>query len=109
MLHSTSSELQPPASVIRLGLDGAMALAAKEMKRLGLDGSHRVGAFYAAPDLHTEGADFAATVIPRKDGSREQSKTGGARLKLLIQCDGSVSVCPFAKRCGRPCKVGSRS
>jgi hypothetical protein len=86
-----------------------MALAAKEMRRLGLDDSHRVGAFYAAPDLHAEGADFAATVIPRKDNSREQRKTAAARFKLLIQCDGRVSVCPFAKRCGRPCKVGSRS
>jgi hypothetical protein len=81
-----------------------MAIAIQEMKRLGLQESHRFGAFYASPDLHTDGADFAATVIPRKDG-----KGSDPRFKLLIQCDGRVSVCPFARRCPRPCKVASRS
>lgn len=86
-----------------------MALAAQEMKRLGLQESHRVGAFYAAPDLHAEGADFAATVVPRKDRKTSAPKEASARFKLLIQCDGRVSVCPFAKRCPRACKVASRS
>lgn len=86
-----------------------MALAVREMQRLGIDESHRVGAFYASPDLHTEGADFAATIVPRKDGKGHESRDNALKLKLLIQCDGRVSVCPFAKRCARPCKVPSRS
>lgn len=98
-----------PTSSAPLGLDDAMALAVQEMKRLGLDESHRVAAFYAAPDLHTEGADFAATLVPRKDRKSSDPKEAAARFKLLIQCDGRVSVCPFAKRCPRPCKVASRS
>jgi hypothetical protein len=86
-----------------------MALVTQEMKRLGLDESHRVRAFYAAPDLHTEGADFAATVIPKKNTQGEPPSATGTRFKLLIQCDGKVSVCPFAKRCARACKVPSKS
>jgi hypothetical protein len=81
-----------------------VTLAVREIKRLGLGESHRVRAIYAAPDLHAEGADFAATVVPKNDRN-----AGEARFKLLIQCDGRVSVCPFAKRCSRPCKVASRS
>jgi len=86
-----------------LGLNDAIRLAVNEVKKLGLDLSHRVGALYAAPDLHTEGAAFAATVVPRDENGAAE------RFKLLIACDGRVSVCPFAKRCARPCKVPSRS
>lgn len=109
MLRSPESEILPAAPPALLGLDGAMALAVQEMKRLGLTESHRVRAFYAAPDLHTEGADFAATVVPRKAQRASETKEGTKKFKLLIQCDGRVSVCPFAKRCPRPCKVASRS
>jgi hypothetical protein len=86
-----------------------MALAVREMKRLGIGESHRVGAFYASPDLRTEGADFAATLVPRKDRKVSEPRDNAMKLKLLIQCDGRVSVCPFAKRCARPCKIASRS
>src|SRR4029434_1070377 len=109
MLHSLAPESRSITSPAPLGWDDAMALAVQEMKRLGLGESHRVGAFYAAPDLHAERADFAATVIPRKDRKAGEPKEAAGRVKLLIQCDGKVSVCPFAKRCPRSCKVASRS
>jgi hypothetical protein len=109
MLRSQASDFVPPASPIPLGLDDAMALAVREMKRLGLVESHKVRAFYAAPDLHTEGADFAATLVPRSSCKASDTKDGSNRFKLLIQCDGRVSVCPFAKRCSRSCKAASGS
>jgi len=90
-------------------LDDAMTLAAREIKRLGIDETHRVGAIYAAPDLHAEGANFAATLVPRKDCKNDESWKAATKLKLLIQCDGRISVCPFAKRCTRPCNVSSQS
>ena len=108
MLRSSEPERPSTAPTPPLGLDDAMALAVQEMKRLGLGESHRVRAFYAAPDLHAEGADFAATVVPR-EGRKSGEAKDSARFKLLIQCDGRVSVCPFARRCPRPCKVASRS
>src|SRR5262245_13344198 len=109
MLRPRVPESVLPAPNAPLGLDDAMALAVQEMKRLGLGESHKLRAFYAAPDLHAEGADFAATLVPRVSRKSSDTKEATSKIKLLIQCDGRVSICPFAKRCARPCKVGSRS
>ena len=82
----------------------AVEIAVREIERRGLGNTHQLAGFYAAPDAHSEGADFAATLVPRDETRRVRG-----RLKLLIQCDGRVSVCPFARRCARSCKVASRS
>jgi hypothetical protein len=93
-----------PCAAPRLAFDAAVGLALQEMERLGLAATHHFAGLYAAPDAHTEGADFAATLV-RRDGKR---RGDGARLKLLIACDGRISVCPFARRCARPCRAASR-
>ena len=103
MSNSTSKNAPSLALRAPLGLNDAIGLAIEEVKKLGLELSHRVGAVYAAPDLHTQGAAFAATVVPRKESGNPE------RFKLLIECDGRVSVCPFAKGCLRPCQIASRS
>jgi hypothetical protein len=99
--HSNSSVAT--GDVARIGFGEAVAIASREAERLGLALTHELAGFYAAPDAHAEGADFAATLV-----RRDRPRGRGGRLKMLIACDGQVTVCPFARRCARPCQTASR-
>ena len=85
-----------------LAFNDAVEIAVREIERLGLAVTYQFAGFYAAPDARTEGADFAATLV-----SRTQARGPGARMRLLIACDGRVSVCPLARSCVRVCKANA--
>jgi hypothetical protein len=104
---------EPPISSIssarrRLSFDDALEIATREMHRLGMAETHLLSGLYAAPDAHAEGADFAATLHPRRGQKSPGKEVNTGRLKLLIDCHGSVAVCPFARRCASPCSAPSR-
>jgi hypothetical protein len=107
-MPTAPSSLSLSNAPARLNFNDALEIAAREIERLGMAETHQLSALYAAPDAHAEGADFAATLHPRRPRNPAAQETNAGRLKLLIDCNGTVSVCPFARRCARPCRAASR-